>query len=107
MIDKCIAGNGAIHRQHATVNIGVASVGIGSREKERSRADLGQRPTKSAILDHAGKRSAKVVAAYGEIVCSQSNTGTFITCERADRYARSIMTPYVEHADKTKLRKSD
>jgi len=62
MVNKCVACNGAIELQHATLDIGVAGVGIGSRQLERSRTDLGQRTTAAAIhptiLDHAGKSGA-------------------------------------------------
>ena len=50
------------HRHADAVDIGIASVSVGSREDERSRANLGQRtidaPILSAILNHAGKVSA-------------------------------------------------
>ena len=78
MIDECVARNGAIDLQHATVHIGVAGVGVGSRQMSVPVPILVSEPPvppTSTILNHPGKGSAKVVAAYGQIVGSEkSNT---------------------------------
>ena len=62
MIDECVACNGAIHLQHATVDIGVAGVGVVSFEKQRSAARLDQLAHAADVDDrehgwHAGAAS--------------------------------------------------
>src|SRR5436309_14532490 len=55
-LDKCVASNGAVDLQRATLDIRITGIRIGSREVEGSRADLGQRASapagETAVLHH-------------------------------------------------------
>jgi len=84
----------------ATVDVGVASVGIGSRKNEGSRADLSQRTTSatpiSTILDRARKGRAGIVIPNDQFVASKEYVaGPF---DGANRHAWRVVITDVQAA---------
>ena len=61
-INKSVACNRAIdYLQHATINVGIAGVGVGSSQSERARADLGQRTANATNMATSWIAPEKIV----------------------------------------------
>ena len=71
-------------------------------ENELTRPDFSQRATaavndSTALLNHAGKKRAQIIAAHSEVVCSEKNKT--VAFDRADRHVSPRKPRTVRVAD--------